>query len=89
MEKVYLLTCSSFSKFEGGVEYQITMCFDCDAEISVYQRKKDAFEHLLERVNISNSAGWVMSNGNDEVVEMVHDTFNWRKVYRITEKKLY
>lgn len=88
-KKVYLLTHTCFSKLEKGVEYQITMCFDCDAEIAVYQRKEDAFESLQERVNIAKSSGWVVINSSDEVVEMVHDTYTWRKVYEITEKNVY
>lgn len=35
-KKVYLLTLTCFSKLEKGVEYQITLCFDCDAEIAVF-----------------------------------------------------
>lgn len=88
-KKVYLLTCTFFSKLEKGVEYQITMCFDCDAEIALYQRKEDALECMKERINIANSSGWVVINSNDEIAEMVHDTYTWRKVYEITEKAIY
>lgn len=70
-----------------------SVSFDCDTEIAVFQTKNDASERLSERVKISNSQGWVISNEkvmeNDEVVEMVHDTYTWRKVYRITKKNLY
>lgn len=88
-KKVYLLTCTCFSKFDGGVEYQITMSFDCDAEIQVFQSKEDAFERMSERISIALSNGWVVINSNEEFAEMLHATYTWRKVYEITEKTIY
>lgn len=88
-KKVYLLTLTCFSKLEKGVEHQITVAFDCDAEIAVFQRKEDAYEQMYGRVNMSKSCGWFVINSSDEVVEMVHDTYIWRKVYEITEKNVY
>lgn len=88
-KKVYLVTCTCFSKSERGVEYMHAVNFDCDTEIAVFKSKKDAFAHLLERLETSKSVGWVVSNDNDKFVEMVHPSYCWRMVYKVTEKKLY
>lgn len=88
-KKVYLVTCTCFSKSEKGVDYMHAVGFDSDAEIAVFKSKKDASAHLLERLEIAKKFGWIVSNDNDEFVEMVNQSYGWRMVYKVTEKTLY
>lgn len=88
-KKVYLVTCTCFSKSEKGVDYMHAVSFNSDAEIAVFNYQKDAFEELLERIEASKSIGWVISYDNVKLVEMVHPSYRWRMVYKVTEKTLY
>ena len=88
-KKVYLVTCTCYSKSEKGVDYMHAVSFNSDAEIAVFKSKKDAFAHLLERLEISKSVGWLISNDNAEFVEMVHPSYRWRMIYKVTEKNFY
>lgn len=87
-KKVYLLTCTCFSKSERGVDYMHAVGFENDAEIAVFKSKKDAFACLLKRVENSKIVGWVVSS-NGKFFEMVHPSYSWRMIYKVTEKTIF
>lgn len=90
MEKlVYLVTCTCYSKSEKGVDYMHAVSFDSDAEIEVFSTKTRAFEYVSKRIETSKSVGWSVSSESTNCVEMKHELYSWRMVYRVTEKAMY
>lgn len=88
-KKVYLVTCTCFSKSEIGVDYMHAVNFSNEAEIAVFSTKTKAFEYFEKRVEVSKNVGWRILNEFTDVVEMNHDFYTWRMVYRVTERALF
>lgn len=87
-KKVYLVTCTCFSKSEKGVDYMHAVNFGDEAEIAVFSTKTEAFEYFEKRIVVSKNVGWKILSEFTDVVEMIHGLYAWRMVYRVTEKAI-